>query len=57
MTSKSHGRHGGNRGSASTRTDDNPTKRNVPTDVESQKRNRNQAKGGGTHPGAPGSVR
>jgi hypothetical protein len=57
MTSKSHGRHGGNRGSAATRTDDNPTKRDAPIDIESLRSSRNEAKGGGQHPGAPGSVR
>ena len=43
----SHGRHGGNRGSADTRTDDNPTKRPADTDVDSQSENRNTAKGAG----------
>ena len=43
----SHGRHGGNRGSADTRTDDNPNKAASRTNADAQADNRNPAKAGG----------
>ena len=48
----SHGRHGGNRGSAATRTDDNPNKAAAKTEADSQAENRNVSRGGGRKLGA-----
>jgi hypothetical protein len=43
---KSHGRHGGNRGSRESRDDDNPNRQPINTDVESEANNRNQDRAG-----------
>jgi len=50
----SHGRHGGNRGSAETRDDQNPNRQARNRDSESMADNRNPARGGGHQPGADG---
>lgn len=47
----SHGRHGGNRGSAATRLDQNPNKR-TDTDVDSRREGRSEPKAGGHRPGS-----
>jgi hypothetical protein len=51
---KSHGRHGGNRGSGETRDDDNPNRDARNDDAESQAGNRNPDRGGGKQPGMSG---
>ena len=43
----SQGRHGGNRGSADTRTDANPTKQAARTGADSLENNRNVSRAGG----------
>jgi hypothetical protein len=43
----SQGRHGGNRGSAATRTDDNPNKAAAVTEADSRAGDRNPGRAGG----------
>jgi len=50
----SHGRHGGNRGSAPARDDSENPNRDTNTDVDSLVEDRNVSRGGGHHPGGEG---
>jgi hypothetical protein len=50
----SHGRHGGNRGSAPARDDSENPNRDTNTDVDSLVEDRNASRGGGQHSGGEG---